>query len=633
MRSDNKSNKKSVILFAAGIMLFSVTTCLAFAGFRLRLNQVFDSLVEENLMAYTESQNRETQSVIDDITGTLEAIAAIFETSESSETSVDSGWLMDYLEAISEKKERYDVEYQSMEDLRASMKEAGENESYREIYNRLMNRENVISDVQFSRRRGGRYYFSVAVPVVQHDEVVGVLRSVLDGELLVQSVITNSLHDHAVSCLVKENGDLIPVGEQFNPEEGEPSQRNLIEETRGIGRNDELSLAIARMAGHNSETEKLGLIDGHMVFISVTDLGYNGWHIVNLLNADNVSEYSGRILQDMVAISLLLIALIAVLGAILFTVLMRQERRLRLQESGYAILAKFSDTVLCSYNYRTDTLSFTPNAAELLPLKELMIHPANSGMNAEHLIHPDDRAAVMRIFENPDIETEEPLELEVRLLGLDGEYIWCGLRYQVVRDDKGVPVQLLAKLMDVSEHKIKEQELLEKSTIDATTGLFNKYAVETGIEARIVAGAQGFLFMIDIDNFKLVNDRLGHMAGDRLLAQMGAVIRGVFRQTDLAGRAGGDEFVVFMADTDSVTAAAERAGRLLERLREISIGGGPLKITASIGIASIPAHGGSYQEVYRLADQAMYQAKQSGKNRFFIAGSDDPVDNSPFHRV
>ena len=68
---------------------------------------------------------------------------------------------------------------------------------------------------------------------------------------------------------------------------------------------------------------------------------------MNLLNADNVSEYSGRILQDMVAISLLLIALIAVLGAILFTVLMRQERRLRLQESGYAILAKFSDTVLC----------------------------------------------------------------------------------------------------------------------------------------------------------------------------------------------------------------------------------------------------------------------------------------------
>ena len=68
MRSDNKSNKKSVILFAAGIMLFSITTCLAFAGFRLRLNHVFDSLVEENLMAYTESQNREMQAVIEDIT-------------------------------------------------------------------------------------------------------------------------------------------------------------------------------------------------------------------------------------------------------------------------------------------------------------------------------------------------------------------------------------------------------------------------------------------------------------------------------------------------------------------------------------------------------------------------------------
>ena len=129
------------------------------------------------------------------------------------------------------------------------------------------------------------------------------------------------------------------------------------------------------------------------------------------------------------------------------------------------------------------------------------------------------------------------------------------------------------------------------------------------------AGVHGFLFMIDIDNFKLVNDRLGHMTGDRLLAQVGTVIRRVFRQTDLAGRAGGDEFVVFMADTDSVPAAAEKAGRLLEHLRDISIGGG------------------NYQEVYRLADQAMYQAKQNGKNRFFIIGSDDSVDNLPFHRV
>ena len=221
----------------------------------------------------------------------------------------------------------------------------------------------------------------------------------------------------------------------------------------------------------------------------------------------------------------------------------------------------------------------------------------------------------------------------MRLLGLDGEYIWCGLRYQVVRDDKGMPVQLLAKLMDVSERKIKEQELLEKSTVDATTGLLNKYAAETGIETRIAAGVHGFLFMIDIDNFKLVNDRLGHMTGDRLLAQVGTVIRRVFRQTDLAGRAGGDEFVVFMADTDSVPAAAEKAGRLLEHLRDISIGGEALKITASIGIAAIPAHGGNYQEVYRLADQAMYQAKQNGKNRFFIIGSDDSVDNLPFHRV
>ena len=121
----------------------------------------------------------------------------------------------------------------------------------------------------------------------------------------------------------------------------------------------------------------------------------------------------------------------------------------------------------------------------------------------------------------------------------------------------------------------------------------------------------GSLYMIDIDNFKDVNDQYGHPAGDRILVKTGELLREIFRDSDLIGRVGGDEFVVYSESGDTKM----KALRLLNGTADFSKEG-ELRIAVSIGIASSTGNPDEeYQELFSRADQAMYRAKQEGKNR------------------
>ena len=107
--------------------------------------------------------------------------------------------------------------------------------------------------------------------------------------------------------------------------------------------------------------------------------------------------------------------------------------------------------------------------------------------------------------------------------------------------------------------------MIEKASIDSMTGILNRKAVDHQIADRLVSAKNGFLFMIDIDNFKALNDTLGHAAGDEALIHFTSEIKNNFRSEDLIGRVGGDEFIVFMTDTDSEQAARHKAEQLLSR--------------------------------------------------------------------
>ncbi|MGB5524557.1 MAG: GGDEF domain-containing protein, partial [Polyangiales bacterium] len=164
------------------------------------------------------------------------------------------------------------------------------------------------------------------------------------------------------------------------------------------------------------------------------------------------------------------------------------------------------------------------------------------------------------------------------------------------------------------------RQLEELATTDGLTGCLNKRAFLDQIEQKLLA-AQRFgrklsLIVTDLDHFKAVNDTYGHAAGDRVLQALGQVLRRVKRETDIVARFGGEEFCVLCEETDSRGAQllAERVREELEGT-ELQTELGPLRVTASLGVATFPDHASTAPDLFVQGDKALYEAKNRGRNQ------------------
>ena len=163
--------------------------------------------------------------------------------------------------------------------------------------------------------------------------------------------------------------------------------------------------------------------------------------------------------------------------------------------------------------------------------------------------------------------------------------------------------------------------LIQLSQIDPLTSVYNKETTQVLIEQKLKNKESAVFLILDVDAFKAVNDNYGHAVGDKVLAQLGKLFKNHFRQTDIVGRIGGDEFIILIQDENI---AESRIRSLLEKVNELKIEelqGFTLSI--SIGIAFAPNHGTTFIELYRHADHALYQTKRSGKNNYKIYENDE----------
>lgn len=156
---------------------------------------------------------------------------------------------------------------------------------------------------------------------------------------------------------------------------------------------------------------------------------------------------------------------------------------------------------------------------------------------------------------------------------------------------------------------------------DSLTGLLNRRALETAVKEHGSSGTLCALILLDLDNFKALNDTLGHFKGDDCLCAVAKELTDMFRKTDYIARFGGDEFVVFLPNLMSTDAVTAKAQMLLEKIpRTYHHESGDVRVTCSVGLAFAPANGDEdiYEKLYKAADAAMYASKASGKNAVTI---------------
>lgn len=164
----------------------------------------------------------------------------------------------------------------------------------------------------------------------------------------------------------------------------------------------------------------------------------------------------------------------------------------------------------------------------------------------------------------------------------------------------------------------KRKELEDKADTDLLTGLNNKLATERKIKDFMAHNpdTQSMLFMVDVDNFKKVNDTMGHAFGDEVLRSLGKQIGGIFRASDIVGRVGGDEFMVFLKGIATEENILKEAAKMETFFKNFQAGEYvKYKATASIGVAIYPQEGADFETLYKAADQGVYKAKKRGKNQ------------------
>ncbi len=244
---------------------------------------------------------------------------------------------------------------------------------------------------------------------------------------------------------------------------------------------------------------------------------------------------------------------------------------------------------------------------------------------ADVLVPPENRAfyrsLAQRLRDNPD-SSLLARRIETTAVRSDGSEFPVELTVARVEGAGGLGPSFYGFLRDIGERRRGEEQLAYLAYHDALTGLPNRILVEQEIDLALArarrAGGAAALMFVDLDDFKEVNDRLGHAAGDRLLANVSARLRGVLRDSDVLARQGGDEFLVLLGDlSDEPTAAAENVGgKLLSALLEpFVVAGTEVRTGASIGVSLYPDDAADTEALLRHADVAMYRAKAAGGGR------------------
>jgi diguanylate cyclase (GGDEF)-like protein/PAS domain S-box-containing protein len=210
-------------------------------------------------------------------------------------------------------------------------------------------------------------------------------------------------------------------------------------------------------------------------------------------------------------------------------------------------------------------------------------------------------------------------QVEKRYRHVWGHYVWVLVTASIVRDEDQGPVYIVTQVQDISERKELSRRLEFFVNHDFLTGLFNRrhFELELAKETERVAryGSPGAVLVIDLDNFKDVNDTFGHKAGDDVLKGVAGLLRQRLRHTDVVARLGGDEFAVLLpqADADHARTVADEVVKALGRQTAV-LADQSIRVTASIGVTLFD--GLTDVEVLAYADRAMYEAKEGGRNRF-----------------
>ncbi len=273
-------------------------------------------------------------------------------------------------------------------------------------------------------------------------------------------------------------------------------------------------------------------------------------------------------------------------------------------------LSKLMDECIFEYNYCDDTMKIQNNTVMF-----------DKKHRIENYMEYEKHHFIREMIQKEEDGTKD------FILEILGQKRWYRVILKVIKGKNGVSTYALGKIYDVNAEVTEHQDLIQRSKRDPLTNLLNRAGAEEEIQRMLNSGSiEGSLLLFDIDNFKSINDNLGHPEGDEVLKNIARLMEIFFEDSDIKCRLGGDEFLVFLnraVDKEKLNLLLEQwimktQQELFNRYKE-------LFVSVSIGATIVAKAGETYKNLYKEADVAMYRAKLNGKNGFFIYEKSDEI--------
>lgn len=203
-------------------------------------------------------------------------------------------------------------------------------------------------------------------------------------------------------------------------------------------------------------------------------------------------------------------------------------------------------------------------------------------------------------------------------------YRWMMVNFSFIINPATGHPHVFMSVRDIHDRKLKELAVQERAQRDSLTGLYNRATFEEWVCAALEPDGvphRAAFYIIDIDNFKQVNDSCGHRAGDEVLQTAAKGLQRLFRAEDCVGRLDGDELAVFLADLPNAALAKRKGDEICTAVSAIRVSESGM-VSCSVGVAVSPEHAATFSGLYHCADAALYAAKQRGKNQCALFGDD-----------
>lgn len=298
---------------------------------------------------------------------------------------------------------------------------------------------------------------------------------------------------------------------------------------------------------------------------------------------------------------------------------MRMNAKFRLEKEKYTTVLKHSHSAIWEYDIKTDTMKMSDKDSNLYTDSNNINNFSTRALE-NTTIHPDDMNMYNK-FCNCLKSGKKEIRSIFRAKDTSGEYIWYEF-VGVTLYENNTPTTVIGTATDIDRQQKEYEKLKQNAEEDPLTKLYNRITAETKINSIIENAKSDKIHafcMIDIDNFKLLNDNLGHTFGDAVLIEFSTKLDKLLSPYDFAFRIGGDEFGVFLSNIPTIDYAQNVAKKICLLFKDLLLGESkPCDISGSIGISLYPYHGSNFDELFSMADIALYYSKDLGKDCYSL---------------